>query len=96
MSGMIGEIMAEGGGFEPPIRFRRIHTFQACAFSHSATPPRGPHVDARDRGNIPNKPKIATPHSTNSEKYWRPLQNGVRVGELGHRTGSTSSIWTEI
>ncbi len=34
--------MAEGGGFEPPIRCCRIHTFQACAFSHSATPPRGP------------------------------------------------------
>ena len=31
--------MAEGVGFEPTIRFWRIHTFQACAFDHSATPP---------------------------------------------------------
>ena len=31
--------MAEGAGFEPAIRFWRIHTFQACAFNHSATPP---------------------------------------------------------
>ena len=31
--------MAERGGFEPPIRYKRIHTFQACAFDHSATSP---------------------------------------------------------
>ena len=31
--------MADEGGFEPPIRFWRIHTFQACAFNHSATRP---------------------------------------------------------
>jgi hypothetical protein len=30
--------MAERGGFEPPLRFRK-HAFQACAFSHSATSP---------------------------------------------------------
>ena len=30
--------LAEGEGFEPSIRFR-IHTFQACAFDHSATAP---------------------------------------------------------
>ena len=30
--------MAVRGGFEPPIR-RRIHTFQACSFSHSDTSP---------------------------------------------------------
>ncbi len=28
---------AERKGFEPSIRFWRIHTFQACAFDHSAT-----------------------------------------------------------
>src|SRR5690606_6586867 len=32
-------IMAEREGFEPSIRFCRIHTFQACAFDHSATAP---------------------------------------------------------
>ena len=31
-------MMAEKEGFEPSIRFR-IHTFQACAFDHSATSP---------------------------------------------------------
>ncbi len=30
--------MAEGVGFDPTIRFR-IHTFQACSFNHSDTPP---------------------------------------------------------
>ncbi|CCJ43574.1 unnamed protein product, partial [Escherichia coli] len=30
--------MAVRGGFEPPIRCR-IHTFQACSFSHSDTSP---------------------------------------------------------
>ena len=31
------KIIAERKGFEPSIRFWRIHTFQACAFDHSAT-----------------------------------------------------------
>ena len=31
--------LAEREGFEPSIRGYRIHTFQACAFSHSATSP---------------------------------------------------------
>ena len=30
-------MLAERKGFEPSIRFWRIHTFQACAFDHSAT-----------------------------------------------------------
>jgi hypothetical protein len=30
---------AERMGFEPMIRFWRIHTFQACAFDHSAISP---------------------------------------------------------
>ncbi len=30
---------AESEGFEPSIRFWRIHTFQACAFDHSANSP---------------------------------------------------------
>ena len=33
--------VAEGEGFEPSIRFWRIHTFQACAFNRSATCPEG-------------------------------------------------------
>ncbi len=32
--------MAEGKGFEPLIRFWRIHAFQACSFNRSDTPPR--------------------------------------------------------
>ena len=35
--------MAEREGFEPSIRFR-IHTFQACAFNHSATSPKSPRI----------------------------------------------------
>ena len=31
--------LAERGGFEPPNRFRRLHAFQACLFSHSSTFP---------------------------------------------------------
>ncbi len=31
--------MADRGGFEPPIRYERIHAFQACAFNRSATCP---------------------------------------------------------
>ena len=34
--------LAETVGFEPTIRGCRIHTFQACAFDHSATSPRAP------------------------------------------------------
>ena len=34
--------MAEREGFEPSIRGYRIHTFQACAFDHSATAPHRP------------------------------------------------------
>ena len=33
------EKMEEGKGFEPSIRYERIHAFQACALNHSATPP---------------------------------------------------------
>ena len=32
-------VMAEKEGFEPSIRCYRIHTFQACSFSHSDTSP---------------------------------------------------------
>ncbi len=32
--------MADGRGFEPPLGFRPKHTFQACAFNHSATHPK--------------------------------------------------------
>ncbi len=38
----------EGGGFEPPIRCR-IHTFQACSFSHSDTSPHCYAVSSADR-----------------------------------------------
>ena len=32
-------VTAERGGFEPPIRFWRIHAFQACLLSHSSISP---------------------------------------------------------
>ena len=39
-------ILAERGGFEPPIPFRGIHAFQACLFSHSSTFPSSAVKDA--------------------------------------------------
>ena len=33
-------LLADRGGFEPPIRYERIHAFQACAFNRSATCPK--------------------------------------------------------
>ena len=35
----VDNLLADRGGFEPPIRFERIHAFQACAFNRSATCP---------------------------------------------------------
>ena len=32
--------LAEGEGFEPPVRSSRTHDFESRAFDHSATPPR--------------------------------------------------------
>ena len=37
--GSVEKWVAEQEGFEPSIRGCRIHTFQACAFDHSATAP---------------------------------------------------------
>ncbi len=37
-------VMADGRGFEPPLGFRPKHTFQACAFNHSATHPKVTHL----------------------------------------------------
>ena len=33
----LGLGLAERKGFEPSIRYKRIHAFQACALNHSAT-----------------------------------------------------------
>ena len=35
----VGFVLAERMGFEPMNRFWRLHTFQACAFDHSAISP---------------------------------------------------------
>lgn len=32
-------LLAEREGFEPSKRFRRLHAFQACLFSHSSISP---------------------------------------------------------
>ena len=39
MSFDLQDSFAERGGFEPPIRFWRIHAFQACLLSHSSISP---------------------------------------------------------
>ena len=33
------DYLAERKGFEPSIRYKRIHAFQACDFNHSSTSP---------------------------------------------------------
>ena len=51
------EFVAVRGGFEPPIRCR-IHTFQACSFSHSDTSPHFPLTLLGQRGaTIGSRPK---------------------------------------
>ena len=35
---LLERLVAEGAGFEPALPFGK-HAFQACALSHSATPP---------------------------------------------------------
>ena len=35
----VGINLAVKEGFEPSIRYKRIHTFQACSFNHSDTSP---------------------------------------------------------
>src|SRR5690606_24685327 len=46
--------LADRGGFEPPIRYSRIHAFQACAFNHSATcPTTRPTKKCRPRSGFP-------------------------------------------
>ena len=37
-----------GRGIRTPETVSRLHTFQACAFNHSATPPVRPHGKARE------------------------------------------------
>jgi hypothetical protein len=44
------QIMAERAGFEPAIGGCPIHTFQACAFNHSATSPQESRPVARWNG----------------------------------------------
>ena len=50
--------MAERVGFEPTIRGYRIHAFQACAFSRSATSPAERKIGAARR---PRKVRPAVP-----------------------------------
>ena len=73
--------MAERGGFEPPIRFCRIHTFQACAFNHSATSPRAPVPEDVRRAHLVDDGAIAKP--------WRPL---LPEGHGAWRSGSARTV----
>ncbi len=62
--------MAEREGFEPSIRYQRIHTFQACSFNHSDTSPEycsraGELVPTREGGNI-----------SGIRRFWQPLKGG--------------------
>src|SRR6185312_2761290 len=42
-------LLADKRGFEPLIRYERIHAFQACAFNHSATCPARRALSARTK-----------------------------------------------
>ena len=64
-------VVAEQEGFEPSIRGYRIHTFQACAFDHSATAPHSScrataslfeRLDARSRSPASSSAKRGTPN----------------------------------
>ncbi len=72
------ELMAVREGFEPSIRCR-IHTFQACAFDHSATSPLRARMIPQDTG-------VSSP-----PLYWRLiLGRGTAVGSV-LRNGLISS-----
>ena len=53
--------LAERKGFEPSIRFWRIHAFQACAFDHSAT-------SLKLNLGFRNNKKITSPKNLNPTK----------------------------
>ena len=53
-------MMAVRGGFEPPIRCR-IHTFQACSFSHSDTSPHCLPDVVGTGANVGKTPNVVNP-----------------------------------
>ena len=78
--------MAEREGFEPSIRDYRIHTFQACAFNHSATSPKPSRVRAlpmfarlrRLNQSIPNRNSAGGEYSP---YFPRPEPGGSAPGK---------------
>ena len=74
--------LAEGEGFEPSIRFR-IHTFQACAFDHSATSPEGAnHTTTHPIGQPETVKKWRL-----APRYWRPQSCAQATGTMTISTG---------
>ncbi len=69
------EIMAVRGGFEPPIRCR-IHTFQACSFSHSDTSPCC-HPDAAGTGANVGKSGTSVNHLFQLISAFRQTSNNM-------------------
>jgi hypothetical protein len=55
--GSDNEVMAVREGFEPSVRFR-THTFQACAFDHSATSPAARSLTEFRRYRKPEKGRL--------------------------------------
>ena len=60
-------LMAEKAGFEPAIRFRRIHAFQACLFNHSSI---SPYNCAQDTKNECKIRKVRQLTKENLKKYY--------------------------
>jgi hypothetical protein len=47
------EKLAERGGFEPPVRYKPTHAFQACALNRSAISPAN-HPNLKNRSGVSN------------------------------------------
>src|SRR5262249_9587572 len=75
--------LAERKGFEPLIPFWSIHTFQACAFDHSATSPRGPVRCAKTRQNPSGGAKVqGALHPKNAKGYLGVSGGSIRIDPL--------------
>ena len=86
LTGPVSEL-AEREGFEPSIRYYRIHTFQACSFNHSDTSPDTTFVALTlEAGQV-------IPASLCLQcRYWSPYFTTLSVGLVGGcGPGSSSS-----
>jgi hypothetical protein len=81
-------MVADGVGFEPTIPFWSIHTFQACAFDHSATRPlwtrkragkRAPYSRNLGRFNLQMVNAVFSQNTLSKQQMAKPVA-GLRGG----------------